>query len=69
MEAATDPNNTNTFPYRLPLHIYKTILLFISNFVPLLPALEEIGIMYLPQMWFRMKFRVPSRCCFSLRSP
>ncbi len=29
MEAATNPNNTNTFPYCLPLHIYKSILLFI----------------------------------------
>jgi len=29
MEAATNPNNTNTFPNSLPLHIYKSILLFI----------------------------------------
>ena len=29
MEAATNPNNTNTFPNILTLHIYKTILLFI----------------------------------------
>ena len=29
MEAATNPNNTNTFPNSLTLHIYKTILLFI----------------------------------------
>lgn len=28
MEAATNPNNTNTFPNILTLHIYKTILLF-----------------------------------------
>lgn len=30
MEAATDPNNTNHFPNSLPLHIYKSILLFIT---------------------------------------
>jgi len=29
MEAATNPNNTNAFPNILPLHIYKSILLFI----------------------------------------
>lgn len=29
MEAATNPNNTNYFPNSLPLHIYKSILLFI----------------------------------------
>ena len=29
MEATTNPNNTNTFPNILTLHIYKTILLFI----------------------------------------
>lgn len=29
MEAATNPNNTNAFPNNLPLHIYKSILLFI----------------------------------------
>ena len=29
MEVATNPNNTNTFPNSLPLHIYKSILLFI----------------------------------------
>ncbi len=28
MEATTNPNNTNTFPNSLPLHIYKSILLF-----------------------------------------
>lgn len=31
MEAATNPNKTNTFPNSLPLHIYKSILLFISD--------------------------------------
>lgn len=31
MEATTNPNNTNTFPNILTLHIYKTILLFISD--------------------------------------
>ena len=30
MEAATNPNNTNHFPNNLTLHIYKSILLFIS---------------------------------------
>ena len=30
MEAATNPNKTNTFPNNLPLHIYKFILLFIA---------------------------------------
>ena len=40
-----------------------------TDYKRLTPALEERGIMYLPQLWFRMKFRVPSRCCFSLRSP
>ena len=29
MEVATNPNNTNTFPNILTLHIYKSILLFI----------------------------------------
>ena len=29
METATNPNKTNTFPNSLPLHIYKSILLFI----------------------------------------
>ena len=31
MEVATNPNNTNTFPNSLPLHIYKSILLFITG--------------------------------------
>lgn len=31
MEATTNPNNTNTFPNILTLHIYKTILLFIYS--------------------------------------
>ena len=31
MEVATNPNNTNTFPNSLPLHIYKSILLFIKK--------------------------------------
>ena len=31
MEVATTPNNTNTFPNSLPLHIYKSILLFIRT--------------------------------------
>ncbi len=29
MEIATNPNKANTFPNRLTLHIYKSILLFI----------------------------------------
>lgn len=33
MEAATNPNKTNTFPNILTLHIYKTILLFIFYFI------------------------------------
>lgn len=31
MEVVANPNNTNTFPYRLTLHIYKSILLFIGT--------------------------------------
>ena len=31
MEAATNPNNTNAFPNHSPLHIYKSILLFIAK--------------------------------------
>lgn len=34
MEVTTNPNNTNTFPNILTLHIYKTILLFIPYFSP-----------------------------------
>lgn len=30
MDVATNPNNTNLFPNSLTLHIYKTILLFIT---------------------------------------
>ena len=30
MEVTTKPNNTNLFPNNLPLHIYKSILLFIT---------------------------------------
>ena len=48
MEATTNPNNTNTFPYRLPLHIYKSILLFILDEINISKAfssslVERIG--------------------------
>ena len=46
MEATTNPNNTNTFPNILTLHIYKTILLFIVNinFGQKVPAREVLKI-------------------------
>lgn len=48
MEAATNPNKTNTFPNSLPLHIYKSILLFIStilnSFVPIKQIAEAKGL-------------------------
>ena len=40
MEAATNPNNTNYFPNSLPLHIYKSILLFIAE-LPLHASEQE----------------------------
>ena len=55
MEAATNPNNTNTFPNSLTLHIYKSILLFIlverigtstilNSFVPIKQIAEAKGL-------------------------
>ena len=41
MEAATNPNNTNYFPNSLPLHIYKSILLFIVA-----KKLQKIKLLY-----------------------